>query len=146
MVKANFLTEQTIRDAFYLPLPGFINLYKQIIPEFQDMELKIIWFGIRCSFERSNKNLDPSNKLDPEKLALFKRTLRIELSDDEKELLTNGDPFAVGRDIMEDNLNYKWNSDKIKALLKEGYSDKEIIDFFNGKVTLSYIAQFKPKS
>lgn len=141
------MNEQTVRDSFMMSKAEFTNFYKKLLPKFNDIDLAVIWSGIRENFEARSTYLVKSTKLDPVKLARYKQfVLGVETTEEEEEFANNGDPLEKGRNILHDNITCKWHSDKIKAMHSAGYTLDQIKKIYQGtNVTESYIKQYLPQ-
>ena len=140
------ITTQTIYDCFYMSKLEFMNIYKQILPDFTDIDLNVMWSGIRENFEHRSSYLNKSSKLDQVKFARYKQTLLGEenkVNDEEQDLIDNGDPLSEAKNILLNDVSYKWTADKIRAMSKAGYNLDQIKKVFQGtNITESYIAKY----
>jgi hypothetical protein len=151
MIKFN-LNEQVIYDVYHMSAGEFVSLYKKIFTDCNDKELDVIYYGVRMVFQHRSSFMNPitSSRLDPVKFAMFKKSIKSELTDEEEKFTVEGDFMDKARIILFDDLGYKWNSDKIKAMLREGYTSDQIIKIFDekvgaSKITENYIKQYMPK-
>ena len=148
MVQINFLNEQLIYDVFYMSKPEFIVNYTKLLPEVREMELNIIRSGIIENFSLYNQKLSKSSSLDKSKLLKYKQNLMgYKVNEEEQRILDSEDLEQEIQNILLQNNEYRYQSDKIKGLLKLGISDQDIILKFNQylekDITIGYINSFK---
>lgn len=142
MMQINFLNEQTIYDAFFMSKPEFVKNYLEYFPQLTEMEAKIIQSGIIEEFEYIKRGYKKSNQLDETKFAEWKNVSCLKLTEKESILLKVDEKRDIAKKILEDDVEYKWQSDKIKALLKNKYTHEEIIKLFDYKINASYIKKY----
>lgn len=141
----NFLNEQTIYDAFFMTKPEFVTQYVKYFPTFTKMEAQIIWDGIKENFEYITKGYIKSSQLDNAKFLEWKKSVCIELTEVEEKSLIRNEKDDIAKEILENNRDYKWNTDKIREFWRAGFTEGEIYHYFQRKMSISYINQYKPK-
>ena len=106
--------DQTVCDALNMSKSEFASFYERY-HGLKSNQSNVLWNGLRENYTGYKKGL--------------RKSLTIDETEYSKEV----------KEILENNKQYKQNSDKIKALFEFGLKEEEIFKVMDDRVSLSYV-------